>query len=47
MVTSIRVRHGVSKAIEDGCRPPNLQAGHPRKGSEANSGVAHPQGIEG
>jgi hypothetical protein len=41
------VRHGVSKGVEDGHRPPTLQADHPRKGWKAILGVAHPQGIEG
>jgi hypothetical protein len=41
------VRRGVSKAVEEGCRLPALQAGHPRNGRKAVLGVAHPQGIEG
>jgi hypothetical protein len=38
---------GVSKGVEDGCRPPALQASHPMNGCKAISGVARLQGIEG
>jgi hypothetical protein len=43
----IGVRHGVSKMVEDVCRPPALRAGHPPDSCKAVSGVARPQGIEG
>jgi hypothetical protein len=47
-VLSLRpVRRGVFKGVDDGCRPPALQAGHPRNSHEAVSGVAHLQGVEG
>jgi hypothetical protein len=36
----------VSKRVEDGRRPANLQAGHQQIGHEANSGVACLQGVE-
>jgi hypothetical protein len=41
------VRRGVSKGVKDGCRPPALQAGHPRNAHKAVLGVAYPQGVEG
>jgi hypothetical protein len=44
---TLGVRCGVSIGVEDGCRPPALEAGHPRNGCKAASGVAHPQSIEG
>jgi hypothetical protein len=40
-------RRGVSKGVEDGCRPPALWAGPPRNGRKAGSRVARPQGVEG
>jgi hypothetical protein len=43
---SISVQRGVSKRVEDGERPPTLQAGHPKNGHTAVSGVTRPQGIE-
>jgi hypothetical protein len=45
--STIGVRRGVSKRVEDGRRLPALQAGHPRNGRVVISGVARPQGIEG
>jgi hypothetical protein len=38
---------GLSKWVEDGCRPPALQAIHPINGCKAILGVARPQSIEG
>jgi hypothetical protein len=46
-VDSRPVRCGVPKGVEDGCRLPVLQAGHPRNGCKAVSGVARLQGVEG
>jgi hypothetical protein len=45
--TSKGVRRGVSKGVEDGCRLPALQAGHPWNGLRDESGVAGLQGVEG
>jgi hypothetical protein len=39
------VREGVSKGEVDGCKPPALQAVHPRNGRKAVWGVARPQGV--
>jgi hypothetical protein len=36
----------VGYGVEGGCRPPALQAGHPRNGHNAVLGVARPQGVE-
>jgi hypothetical protein len=44
--TSKPVWCGVSKGVEDGCRPPILQAGHPQISRKAVSGVDHPQNVE-
>jgi hypothetical protein len=41
------VRRGVSKKVEDCCRPSVLRAGHSRDRPKAVSGVAHLQGVEG
>jgi hypothetical protein len=41
------VRRGVSKGVEDGRRPPILQADHPQNDRKAVSGVAHLHGEEG
>jgi hypothetical protein len=43
----IGVRSGVSKGVEDGRRLLAWSAGHPWNGSNAISGVACPQGIDG
>jgi hypothetical protein len=42
MFIVLDVRRGVSKRVEDGCRPTALRAGR-----KAVYGVARPQGIEG
>jgi hypothetical protein len=47
MKNTIGLRRRVSKRVEDGHRPPALQAGHPRNGCEAVLGVVHPQRVEG
>jgi hypothetical protein len=39
--------NGVSKEIEDGCKPPTLRAGYPWNVLKAVSGVAQRQSIEG
>jgi hypothetical protein len=41
------VRCEVSKGVEDGRRPPALQADHPRNVRKAISGVARLQGVSG
>jgi hypothetical protein len=43
----IGVQRGVSKRVEDGRRPPALQVGRPWNSCKADSGVAHPQVVEG
>jgi hypothetical protein len=36
-----------NQGVEDGCRPPALQAGHPRNSHMAVLGMAYPQDIRG
>jgi hypothetical protein len=38
---------GVSKGVEDGCRPPALRAGHPWNDRKFVLGVARLVGVEG
>jgi hypothetical protein len=46
-IAIISVRHGVSKGVKDGIRPPALQVDHPMNSCMAVSGVARLQGVKG